>query len=106
MPETDACLKLSRYQICVQSDCAMPLLPAQFTAILVWFILRAAAGLQVLEVKPELANYTFFNNHYNVMHHAAGIRLPQPAADPASWQHPPSYFAVRPPNIDLPFRSS
>ena len=34
---------------------------------------------QVLEVKPELANYTFFNNHHNVMHHAAGT-CHQPAA--------------------------
>lgn len=28
--------------------------------------------VQVLEVKPELANFTFFNYQYNVMHHAAG----------------------------------
>jgi hypothetical protein len=27
---------------------------------------------QVLELRPELANYTFFGSNYNVMHHAAG----------------------------------
>ena len=26
----------------------------------------------MLEVRPELANYTYFGNSYNVMHHAAG----------------------------------
>lgn len=31
--------------------------------------------VQVLEVRPELASYTFFNHQYNVMHHAAGTFL-------------------------------
>lgn len=26
----------------------------------------------MLETRPELANYTYFGNSYNVMHHAAG----------------------------------
>ena len=38
--------------------------------------------MQVLETKPELANYTFFNSHYNVMHHAAGA---------LGWPVPPTY---------------
>ena len=38
-----------------------------------------------LETKPELANYTFFNSHYNVMHHAAGAPgSPVPSTYPTS----------------------
>ena len=37
--------------------------------------------MQVLEAKPELASFTFFNYSMNVMHYAAGTQIElQPAA--------------------------
>ncbi|CAK0737042.1 hypothetical protein CVIRNUC_000845 [Coccomyxa viridis] len=34
---------------------------------------NAGSVKEVLEVRPELANYTYFGNSYNVMHHAAAL---------------------------------